>query len=326
MKPYILTLWMFLFVSVFCPAICTAEGIPAYGDDIDIEPPRSGMLIHGDTLYMTIGKQVAVFDISKPAAPVQLGQYTTGFFPQGLAINKDGDRLFAADGRYLSVLDCSDPRKLKLRTRHLVSIDPAKGPVDTAWHDGKVYVAARGGGIQCDREKLPLRDAGWARAVTILADGTVFGSFLSGCNQYALPVGTPGKAREFSDGRIVIANGFAGFAVIGTDKKVYTTKDLNRFSSYGSRVYDVAEGMTPDTVLLAAGEIGIISADIADLNNIRYIASIYNWKNITGLIRRGKYLFACDAASGLAVFDISNPKKMVQITVLPIDKEKKGLQ
>ncbi len=324
MKPYILILWVFL--SVFFPVVCMAESIPVYGDDIDVEPPRSGMLIHGNTLYMTIGKQVAVFDISKPAAPVQLGQYTTGFFPQGLAVNKDGNRLFAADGRYLSVLDCSDPRKLKLRTRYLVSTDPAKGPVDTAWHDGKVYVATRGGGILCNREKLPLRDAGWARAVTILADGTIFGSFHSGCNQYALPTGSPGKAREFSDGRIVIANGFAGFAVIGTDKKVYATKDLNRFSSYGSRVYDVAEGMTPDTVLLAAGEIGIVSANIGDLNNIRYISSIYNWENITGLIRKGKYLFACDAASGLAVFDISNPQEMEQITVLPITKEKKGVQ
>ncbi len=320
-----------LFLLLFLPLFSRAES--GYGSGIDIEPPRSSMLIRHDgkmtVLYATHRQQIAVFNIDNPEKPELLRTYRTGFFPQGLALNKDNTRLFAVDGRYLTVLDSSAPEKLKLRARYLVSTDPAKGPVDVCSYGDNTYLACRSDGIRYSaiRNLAQVNGAGsgWARAVMVRQDGTVAGTYADRFRETEIPVGTPGKARQFADGNIYIANGFAGLAVIGKDKKFYGTKDLNLFSCYGGRVYDVAPGWTQDTVLLAAGEAGIIAADVRDLNRIRLIANIYPWKNVTGLIRHGKYLFVSDTAEnggGLAVFDIREPERMKQTGsfVFPVEK------
>ncbi len=292
-----------LLFFFFCmtASIISAENISAYGESIDVEPPRSSMLIHGNTLYMTFGKQVVSFDISDPVQPKLLDRKKIGFFPQGLALNHDASRLFVVDGRYLSVLDITEPDKLKLRIRYLVNADPGYGPVDAAYLNGELYLACRNGGIWkgvTDPQKRKQIRTGWARDLTVLADGSIVCAA-----DFGLKTGTPRKVRQLPDGRLIIANGFAGLAVV-SGGKVCAAKDLNCFSSYGSHVYDAVSGMTEDIVLLAAGEIGVIAADISNPEQICYLGNAHIWTNVTGLVRKGKYLYVCDTTKGLAVFDV----------------------
>lgn len=306
------TFRLFLFALLLIPAwiVSAEDAIPVYGDSIDIEPPGSAMTIYGNTLYMTFCGSagiVAAFDISVPDRPRLTSTFRTGFFPQGIAFEPNTKKLYVADGRYVSVLSASNPGKLALLERYLISDECIYGPSDIFLENGKPVIACRAGGVVRglhSRKKLTEK---YARTLLPEKDGYTAVSRHSVIRkdgrEVIIPIGTPRRIRHFLeyDGLSFLANGFSGLAVI-SENDVYVTESMVRHSTYGACVYDVVPGSGNGLVLLAAGEIGIVTADVSDLKNgIRYVAdcTALRWNNVTGIIRGpGSLVYVCDDSFG----------------------------
>lgn len=108
-----------IFLLIFS-GLLSAGPAENYGSTIDVEPPRSAMIIHGKTLFMTFcadRRIVAAFDISQPNQPKLISTYRTGYFPQSIILSDTTGhslRLMVVDGRFLSILKFADNRKLVL--------------------------------------------------------------------------------------------------------------------------------------------------------------------------------------------------------------------
>ncbi len=331
MKKY---LWMLL--SLLIPVYGSAEPseFSDYGASVDVEPPASSMILSGNTLFMTwSGKKLCSFDLSNPEVPRLLGTVRFPYFAQALHLDAASQKLYVADGRFITVLNVANPLKMTILERHLVNKDPSAGPVDVI-RDGNasIVVCRRGKAFRGLSSHIPVAlKTNWVRSVTRLIDGTLAyaccDSVICGDKTYSIPFGTPRKVRDFGDGKLFTANGFNGIAVIDRQTgKVYLTDNLNRYSSYGSHVYDVAPGMIDkqvtetglalkvETVLLAAGEIGVLVADVSNLEQgivFRSDCRELRWGNVTGIIRgEGSILYVCNNSYGLQVVDITDMNKM----------------
>ncbi len=299
-----------------------------YGTGVDIEPPASAMVMGNQMLYMTFcgkKKMVAAIELSNPRAPKLLAAYHTGFFPQGLALQKEKGRLFVADGRFLTILRISDRKKLTLLMRFLISNDCTGGPVDVAIGGNRLLLACRKNGIMQFNENAGQTISthpGWARSITAEEkNSAVFHNAVlsSGGRNIPVPFGTPRKIRTLPDGRLCLANGFSGIAVIGTDGKIDLTENLGRFSCYGAHVYDIAPGWTDadgktQTVFLAAGEIGVITAEIGNGIQLAAVCTPLKWKNVNGIVRgQGNLVYVSDETFGLHVLEIQPDGKTLKL-------------
>ena len=313
-----------LLTLLFCITFSLYAG--HYGEGADIEPPASAMVSDGDTLYMTFcGKKKMVVKISltDPRNPTLLSTYQTGFFPQSLMLHQK--KLYVTDGKFLSILH-TEGAVHTLLMRFLIGNDPATGPVDVIFNGGKLLLAARNGGVNhfhADAQKGVKILAGWARSLTAVEDGfiAVFHDSLlmPDGKRIMIPYGTPRKVRRLPDGRLCLANGFAGIAVIGTDGKTDFTENLNRFSCYGAHVYDIAPGRADANgrtqfVFLAAGEIGVVTAEISSGIRLVTACEALKWKNINGILRgRENLVYAADETFGLHVLEIQPDGKTLKL-------------
>lgn len=315
---------LLLFILFFCAVFTLSAG--HYGEGADIEPPASAMVSDGDTLYMTFcGKKKMVVKISltDPRTPTLLTTYQTGFFPQGLTLHQK--KLYVTDGKFLSILH-TEGSTHPLLMRFLIGNGPATGPVDVIFAGEKLLLAARNGGVNhfhADAQKGAGILSGWARSLTAVENGfiTVFHDSLlmPDGKRIMIPYGTPRKVRRLPDGRLCLANGFAGIAVIGTDGKTDFTENLNRFSCYGAHVYDIAPGRADANgrtqfVFLAAGEIGVITAEISSGIRLVTACEALKWKNINGILRgRENLVYAADETFGLHVLEIQPDGKTLKL-------------
>lgn len=309
---------LLLLILFFCTALPLAA--VQYGEGADIEPPASAMVSDGNTLYMTFcgkKKMVAKISLADPRSPTLLSTYQTGFFPQGLALHQK--KLYVTDGRFLSILHTKDKPE-----RFLIGNDPAKGPVDVISDGKNLLLAARNGGVTLfQADQCVQRHPGWARSLTATENGIIAvfhdSLLLPDGKRIMIPYGTPRKVRRLPDGRLCLANGFAGIAVIGTDGKPDLTENLNRFSCYGAHVYDIAPGRTDaggrtQFVFLAAGEIGVVTAEISSGIRLVTACKALEWKNINGILRgQGDLVYAADETFGLHVLEIQPDGKTLKL-------------
>ncbi|MBO5803353.1 MAG: hypothetical protein J6R64_06390 [Lentisphaeria bacterium] len=313
---------LLLLLLFFCIALPLSA--VQYGEGADIEPPASAMVSDGDILYMTFcgkKKMVAKISLADPRSPTLLSAYQTGFFPQGLALHQK--KLYVTDGRFLSILH-TEGSTLSLLMRFLIGNDPAKGPVDVIFSNGKLFLAARNGGVsRFYADKGVQAQPGWARSLTAEQNGFIVvfhdSLLLPDGKRIMIPHGTPRKVRRLPDGRLCLANGFAGIAVIGTDGKPDLTENLNRFSCYGAHVFDIVPGRTDASgrtqfVFLAAGEIGVVTADISNGINLVTACDALKWKNINGILRgKENLVYAADETYGLHVLEIQPDGKTLKL-------------
>ena len=309
---------LLLLILFFCTALPLAA--VQYGEGADIEPPASAMVSDGDTLYMTFcgkKKMVAKISLADPRNPTLLSTYQTGFFPQGLTLHQK--KLYVTDGRFLSILHTQDKPE-----RFLIGNDPAKGPVDVISDGKNLLLAARNGGVTLfQTDKCVQRHPGWARSLTATENGIIAvfhdSLLLPDGKRIMIPYGTPRKVRQLPDGRLCLANGFAGIAVIGTDGKPDLTENLNRFSCYGAHVYDIAPGRTDaggrtQFVFLAAGEIGVVTAEISSGIRLVTACKALEWRNINGILRgKENLVYAADETFGLHVLEIQPNGKTLKL-------------
>ena len=309
----------------------------------DAEPPAAGIQIHdaAKVLYITCGNKLAVFNIAVPEKPVLTAEISLSHFPQSLALDTENNVLYAADSVSVKVIDISKPDQPELTDRD-IRIDGS--PVDLLLRNGVLWIAARRGGLWEVKDNKPVRKSlpwnsknpEWIRAVTALQNG---GTAVCGLDAVLLTVktapdagpenilienmsaGTPRRIREgITPGTYYVANGFCGYGKvilalpdskdrkkgIAVQKQIWT-ENLNRFSSYGSYVFDVME-LSGNVLLLAAGEIGIVTVINGKLNND---CGELNWGNINGFIRgKGNLVYAVDQLSGLCVLDVTDPEKI----------------
>lgn len=313
-----------LFILFFCAAFSLSAGY--YGEGADIEPPASAMVSDGDTLYMTFcgkKKMVVKINLTDPRNPTLLSTYQTGFFPQGMTLHQK--KLYVTDGRFLNILH-TEGSSLSLLMRFRIGDDPAKGPADVIFSGGKLLIAARNGGVNhfhADARKGAKIISGWARSLTAVENGfiTVFHDSLlmPDGKRIMVPHGTPRKVRRLPDGRLCLANGFSGIALIGTDGQMELTGNLNRFSCYGAHVYDIAPGRADANgrtqfVFLAAGEIGVVTAEISSGIRLVTACEALKWKNINGILRgRENLVYAADETFGLHVLEIQPDGKTLKL-------------
>lgn len=310
--------------------LCTLAPVSARTAEMstDIEPPPSAMVLNGNTLYMTFcGKMkiIAAIDLSDPRAPKLLATQKIGHFPQGLALDSAGRKLYVANGMEIALFSVQDPAAFVRLPGKVERQDPGTGPVDLAMCGTGLLIASRGGGvIRLDEngveQRIDRQEKTWARAVT--ADGSVvcYNKVITADGRsIPVPYGTPRKIRRLPDGRLCLANGFAGIGVTGPDGTLELTENLGSFSCYGAHVFDVAPGGTDAAgrtqfVFLAAGEIGIITADIR--SGIRLITACpeLKWRNINGILRgKENLLYAADETSGLHVLEIQPDGKTLKL-------------
>ena len=311
-----------LLTLLFCITFSLYAG--HYGEGADIEPSPSAMVSDGDMLYMTFcGKKKMVVKISltDPRNPTLLSTYQTGFFPQSLMLHQK--KLYVTDGKFLSILH-TEGSTHPLLMRFLIGNDPATGPVDVIFNGGKLLLAARNGGVTLfQTDQCVQRHPGWARSLTATENGIIAvfhdSLLLPDGKRIMIPYGTPRKVRCLPDGRLCLANGFAGIAVIGTDGKPVLTENLNRFSCYGAHVYDVAPGRTDaggrtQFVFLAAGEIGVVTAEISSGIRLVTACKALEWKNINGILRgKENLVYAADETFGLHVLEIQPDGKTLKL-------------
>ena len=305
-----------LFFMLFLLAALTAAAQVKY----DIDPVPAGMVIAGKTLYMTSGKDVIALDISNPEDPVIKSRATIGNFPQSLALSKDGKTLYAADAVRVVMLD------LQLKQKGIKTVPGS--PVDVAvLPDGKVAVAARKGGVVMLENGAVRIKSPWARSLYVQENGklavcSIDSVDFEGDAPIRINCGTPRRIRRLSDGTYCLANGFNGFAILPSDTKstnpvqpLFQTKDLNRFSCYGAHVYDVLE-LKEKTLLLAAGEIGIITVTDRNLSND---CIPLRWGHVNGFIRgAGTLLYVSDTVRGLHIMDVSVPTDLKILKTLKL--------
>ncbi len=297
---------------------------PQYGETIDLETPGSALVLDGNTLYMTFcGKRriVAAVDTADPAKPKLLAEYKTGYFPQGLALDKAGNRLYSVDGRYLTVLGTANS-KLTMQMRFLINESPFYGPVDVAYTNGRLVTACRNAGWQTGTKNMTdtvFENNCWTRGIYQTFDGGYMPVHAG-----MIPFGTARKIRKLDNNRYILANGFSGIAVLDRNGKLLSaTRDLNRFSCYGAHVYDAAVAADGKTVYMAAGEIGVVKAVTGTDNAITLESDVpeLRWGNVNGILLSadGKYLYVSDESFGLRVLETATLK---QAGKLDLTKEK----
>lgn len=336
-----------LLLTVFCFAFAegkeTAKQL-TFGDTVDIETPGSEFVQDGNVLYMTFWnrqeKLVAAFDVKNPMAPTLISTFKLGYFPQGLALDRKGKRLFVADGVYLSTLNVADPAKMKLRVRVLVGKDIAAGPVDVEMdRDGTTpLIACRRDGLLRSAERrevvYPAGKDGWMRSILIRDDGAVIGVGTNGVvtakGVTPIDVGTPRRIRKIGS-EYFLANGFAGVVMLDSNAKVICrTQDLNRHASYGSHVFDVVPAGEPGVVLLAAGEIGVLAVAADPVaKTLKYLSDCgeLRWGHVNGIHRMGKIngreiIYVCDISYGLRMLDVTDPRNMKLLeTGIPLPEQ-----
>lgn len=339
---------------------------PEYGSVIDVEPPASGTAIEGKTLFATFcgkAKCVAAFDLSTPEKPRLLSVFFLGFYPQGLALDPKTHKIFVADGRYVSVLRFNG-KKFTLLERHLISPDPLSGPSDVALDplDGSLYIACRAGGLRKDFDlNNPPVATGFVRTVSpgmtncTTSDGeggeyrsvVAFSEGRQVCEiqEAKLPQGGRGKIRIVRHGRQpgtirkingeMTALGFHGVGRIYQDDGAFrnpdpnpsdTGKVLKQFSCYGAHVYDFCTPV-PSWLFLAAGEAGVISANInmsqrwGLLTRLQANCRELLWGNVNGIAAHPekKIVYASDETRGLHAIDVSDPQAMRLLHTEPVE-------
>lgn len=294
----------------------------------DIEPTPAAMVLNGNILYMTFcGKMkiVAAIDLSEPRAPKLLATQKIGHFPQGLALDSTGRKLYVANGMEISLFSVQDPTAFVRLPGKVRRQDPGTGPVDLAMSGTGLLIASRGAGVtRLDEngveQHIGTQDKTWVRAVT--ADGSMvcYNKVITADGRsIPVPYGTPRKIRRLPDGRLCLANGFAGIGVTRPDGTLELTENLGSFSCYGAHVFDVAPGGTDaggktQFVFLAAGEIGIITADIRSEIRLITVCSELEWRNINGILRgKENLLYAADETFGLHVLEIQPDGKTLKL-------------
>lgn len=334
MKKIILSVWTVLIMMTALDAQIR----------YDVEPQGAGLQIHpeAEILYSTCGNRLQAFDISNPEKPVQVSTVELKNFPQSLTLDVENGILYVADSVAVTEIDVSKPEQLKVTdTVHKIP----GSPVDVLIQKNKLWIAGRRAGLwekkgNTPAVKSPLwqgKGPDWVRSVSPLKNGGLAVCGLD-CVQLSvvrevgkspehilianIPVGTPRRVREgVTDGTYYVANGFCGYGKIvlaDTVNKTINgknlpwqqkewTENLNRFSTYGSYVYDVME-LKPDVLLLAAGEIGIVTVINGKLSND---CPDLNWGNINGFIRgKGNLLYVADLNYGLLVVNIADPRNI----------------
>lgn len=323
MMKYIKALLLIILVFTLCGNAYSQGGTEKVC--LPLRTPRaSQMIVKGSSLYMTSenGKQTAIhrFDISKPDKPSLLKSkiFDTVSFIDSISIHtapagkptpqeEAYQRALGKNKNGLLILDKFSGKRLlldleTLETLHSENLDTLEQLDrykfdEMNFNDGTAIYS-----ITIERRHFTIEAAPLnVKKVDNLAD--------------SIPAGTPYRARVF-DGRVFIANGFHGIAYIGhTTKeapffvydKIRMTNTLQRFSAYGTFVYDLY--VKGNTAYMASGESGIVTCDTDTMKITGNIPELM-WSGIDALAAStdGKILYAADSTYGLRVIDISGKK------------------
>ncbi len=251
----------------------------------------------GTKVYLADGgSNLAIVDVSNPAAPSLLGALDLAGTASGAKLSADGTKLYLANGsdglRILNVSNPAAPVSLGVYTTTGAALGVALSSDGT-----KAYVAASGQGLVVVNVSNPAAPAllgvynspGTARGVTLSSDGA----------------------------RAYLADSASGLEIVSVSNPATPTL-LGSYAT-GGTAYGSALSADGKTLFVAAGGQGLIALSVASASTPvligQQIPPAADYQSVT-LSPAGSVAFLAHGTGGVAALDVSDPTRVTEIEVL----------